>query len=406
MQRLDPWLLGAVAILLMPNEGVAQAMPTFRSESTTVRSYDGRTMPAEFVSITVPERRAQPGRTVTVAALRLSTTADDPGRPVVFLMGGPGIPGSVMARVPPYFTLFQRLREALSQNTPLRKVEVSAEQGKILASFGLLTRKPVLIVFNMGEGQKAPVWEFETPSVPLQGKPLVIVNSEAISERCDEPLGYYHRLGPAGQVFATLGRAGGAEVGVVGLGSGGLSAYAEPGQRWTYFEIDPAVVRIASNPDWFCTLRRSPVRPRVLLGDARLSLTTDTTRYDILVLDAYTSDAVPVHLLTREAFRQYFERIRPGGVLALHISNRHFDIEKVVARIAHEAGFAHRVRVDGKPTKEEAAGGMVASSWAVLAREEKDLGPLSVAPKWRKLRLAPESPLWTDDYSSLVSVLK
>ncbi len=226
-------------------------------------------------------------------------------------------------------------------------------------------------------------------------------------KRCDEPLSYYHRAGPTGQVFATFGRAPqAANIGVVGLGTGALSAYAEPGQRWTYFEIDPAVVRIASNTDWFCYLGSSPVTPRVLLGDARLSLAADTTRYDVLVLDAYTSDAVPVHLLTREAFRQYFERIKPGGVLALHLSNRHFDLERVVARITLDAGLANRMRVDGSPSKADAARGIEPSSWAVVARKQRDLGPLIADARWRRLRLATASPLWTDDYSSLVSVLK
>jgi len=225
--------------------------------------------------------------------------------------------------------------------------------------------------------------------------------------RCDEPLSYYHRAGPVGQVFAAFGRLPAAvNIGVVGLGTGALSAYAEPGQRWTYLEIDPAVVRIASNTDWFCYLGRSAVTPRVLLGDARLSLVSDTTRYDLLVLDAYTSDAVPVHLLTREAFRQYFERIRPGGVLALHLSNRHFDLERVVARIARESDLANRMRVDTAPSKEDAARGMESCSWAALARDERDLGPLNADARWRRLRLAAASPLWTDDYSSLVSVLR
>jgi len=226
-------------------------------------------------------------------------------------------------------------------------------------------------------------------------------------QRCDEPLGYYHRTGPAGDVFAAVGRAPAAmSIGVVGLGAGGLTPYAEPGQQWTYFEIDPAVVRIASNNDWFCFLGSSAVKPRILLGDARLSLASDTTRYDLLVLDAYTSDAVPVHLLTREAFHQYFERIKPGGVLALHISNRHFDLERVVARIVGDSRLAHRIRVDGTPSKEAATPGVLMSTWAAVARDEADLGPLASDKRWRRLRLGAASPLWTDDYSSLVSVLK
>jgi pimeloyl-ACP methyl ester carboxylesterase len=99
------------ALLFMPGVSVAKTAVAVRSEPTTVRSYDGRTMPAEFVSISVAELRARPGRTVSVAALRFATASKTPGRPVVFLMGGPGIPGTVMAPIPPYFTLFQRLRE-------------------------------------------------------------------------------------------------------------------------------------------------------------------------------------------------------------------------------------------------------------------------------------------------------
>ena len=225
--------------------------------------------------------------------------------------------------------------------------------------------------------------------------------------RCDEPLSYYHRGGPAGQVFAEFGRAPRAtRIGVVGLGTGALAAYAEPGQRWTYFEIDPAVVRIASNTDWFCFLAHAAVKPRIVLGDARLSLAADTTRYDLLVLDAYSSDAIPVHLLTREALRQYFERLTPHGVLALHLSNRHFDLEPVVARLARDAGFADRLRVDGRPSAEDQARGYESSSWAVIARRADDLAAVPGDRRWREPRLKATSPLWTDDYSSLVSVLR
>jgi pimeloyl-ACP methyl ester carboxylesterase len=104
-------LLAGVAISIVPPTEVAAQSPTRAPRDvTTVRSFDGRTMPAEIVRITVPERRAKPGRTITVAALRIPTTAERPGRPIVFLMGGPGVPGSVMAPIPPYFTLFQSLR--------------------------------------------------------------------------------------------------------------------------------------------------------------------------------------------------------------------------------------------------------------------------------------------------------
>jgi hypothetical protein len=224
--------------------------------------------------------------------------------------------------------------------------------------------------------------------------------------RCGEPLSYYHRLGPAGQVFTALGGAERAQrVGVVGLGSGALSAYATAGQRWTYFEIDPAVVRIASDPEWFCYLEGSAAPYRVLLGDARLSLAADTTRYDLLVLDAYSSDAIPVHLLTREAFAQYVEHLQPRGVLVLHLSNIHFDLGPVAARIASEAGLAFRMRGETL-VRGPTPAGFLPSAWAVVAREEGDLAPLIGDPRWQPLPQAAKSPLWTDDYSSLVSVLK
>jgi spermidine synthase len=208
-------------------------------------------------------------------------------------------------------------------------------------------------------------------------------------------------------VFATLGRAPRTRnIGVVGLGAGALSAYAEPGQSWTYFEIDPAVVRIASNSKWFCYLDQSAVKSRMVLGDARLSLEADSARYDLLVLDAYTSDAIPVHLLTREAFRLYLDRLSAHGVLAVHLSNRYFDLEPVVGRIVREAGLAHRINSESGLSQQERARGQVASYWAVIAHEEQDLAPLIDDARWKPLRDAEGQPSWTDSYSSLVSVLR
>jgi hypothetical protein len=226
-------------------------------------------------------------------------------------------------------------------------------------------------------------------------------------DRCDEPLGYYHRLGPAGQIFdAIAGPERTRSVGLAGLGSGGLSVYSQPGQSWTYFEIDPAVVRIASNPEWFCFLSAAAVRPNIRLGDARRSLAADTSRYDVLVLDAYTSDAIPVHLLTREALRLYLSRLTPHGVLVMHLSNRYFDLEPVVARLADDAGLAMRMRFDARVSEQERASGRTSCRWGVLARTDADLAPLTDDPRWVR-SLAPETgPLWTDDFSSLVSVLQ
>ncbi|MBI1796410.1 MAG: fused MFS/spermidine synthase [Candidatus Eisenbacteria bacterium] len=223
--------------------------------------------------------------------------------------------------------------------------------------------------------------------------------------RRGEPLGYYHRLGPAGEIFGDLG-ARARTIGVAGLGAGGLSAYARPGQDWTYFEIDPAVARIASDTAYFSYLTGAAAPTRIRLGDARLSIVADTTRFDLLTLDAYSSDAIPVHLLTREAFRVYLDRLAPHGVLALHLSNRYFDLEPVVARLAEDAGLACRVRLDPATSDAERALGRVGSCWAVVTRQTSDAAALDRDPRWRPPHRRRSAPLWTDDYSSLVSVLR
>ena len=226
-------------------------------------------------------------------------------------------------------------------------------------------------------------------------------------DRCDEPLSYYHREGPAGQIFGLFGSAERAkDIGLAGLGTGALSAYSKPGQRWTYYEIDPAVVRIASNPAWFCYLSNAAATPTFRLGDARLNLAKEPTRYDLLVMDAYTSDAVPIHLLTREALKIDIEHLAPNGVLAMHLSNRYFDLDHVVARLCADAGLVCRIRSDSLLSRRKYEEGLFPSRWAVLARSEADLAPILGDPRWQPPVARPGDPLWTDDYASLVSVLR
>ncbi|HXY39667.1 MAG TPA: fused MFS/spermidine synthase, partial [Vicinamibacteria bacterium] len=150
-----------------------------------------------------------------------------------------------------------------------------------------------------------------------------------------EPLGYYDRRGPVGQAFAALPAASRARVAVVGLGVGGLAGYARPGQRFTFFEIDPAVERLAREARWFSYLADCGDHCSVVTGDGRLSLGREPERaYDLLVLDAFSSDAIPVHLLTREAFTLYRSRLAEGGALLVHLSNRHLDLAPVLGRLA------------------------------------------------------------------------
>jgi hypothetical protein len=221
-----------------------------------------------------------------------------------------------------------------------------------------------------------------------------------------EPLTYYHPTGPIGGVLeAWRGRPARARVGIVGLGAGSLAAYAAPGERWTFFEIDPVVVDIARDRGLFTFLADAPAAVDVRLGDARVSLgRVSDGELGILVLDAFTSDAVPAHLLTREAFALDLRKLAPGGVIAVHLSNRYLDLEPVVAGGAAALGAVGLVRFDS-PTETEARLGKTASLWMVLARSPADLAPLAGDRRWRRPR-AEGNPGWTDDASDLWRALR
>ena len=156
------------------------------------------------------------------------------------------------------------------------------------------------------------------------------------------PLGYYHRAGPFGRFFAALARRPEpvSAVGVLGLGTGVLGCYARPGEAWTFHEIDPVVERLARDGRWFRFMAGCGNDPAVVLGDARVTLANTGNRYDVLVVDVFSSDGVPAHLLTREALALYFARLKPGGVVLFHVSNRYLDLVPVVARLAADAGPA------------------------------------------------------------------
>lgn len=216
------------------------------------------------------------------------------------------------------------------------------------------------------------------------------------------PLTYYSPAGPAGDAFRLLSRPR-QEVGVIGLGTGALMYYGVSGQRWTFFEIDPAVTAIAESPRFFTFLSQAKAPYRIVEGDARLSLERDTARYDILVLDAFASDAVPVHLLTREAIRLYESRLRPNGMLLMHISNRFYDLGPLVGVMALDAGMLSFQRHDTDPDDMDLSG-KFGSHWVVLARAASDVSPLLRAG-WEPLD-AGTMRVWTDDYSSVLPLLR
>jgi len=218
-----------------------------------------------------------------------------------------------------------------------------------------------------------------------------------------EPTSYYHSSGPLSDVFRALqpsGRTG--ATAVVGLGTGTTACLAAPGDVFTFYEINPLVVRIARDPALFTYLRDCPGDHRVVLGDARLSLADAAPgAYGLIVLDAFTSDAIPMHLLTREAFQLYERRLSDAGVVAAHVSNRYADLEPVIGRVAAEAGMSCLTRSDagGASHYEQAA-----SKWVAVARQAPDFGRLADTPGWRPCRTS--APLWTDDYANVAGILR
>ncbi|MBI5623681.1 MAG: fused MFS/spermidine synthase [Elusimicrobia bacterium] len=221
--------------------------------------------------------------------------------------------------------------------------------------------------------------------------------------RTREPIAYYHRLGPVGDVFELLG-AGFADVGVVGLGAGSLSAYGRPGTRMTFYELDPDVPPIAREHFTFLAETRASVD--VVLGDARLSLQSSEARHDLLVIDAFSAGAIPTHLLTREAFELYRRRLSPGGVILVQVSNKHIDLRPMLAAQARALGLRGLIRHAVPPP------GMgreyYVCQWAALSEDAAKLRRLSDTKRWEDLsawssRLA---GAWTDRHSSLLPLIR
>lgn len=228
-----------------------------------------------------------------------------------------------------------------------------------------------------------------------------------------EPTLYYTREGPLGDVFREMqARHDSLSVAAVGLGVGAAAAYARPDDSFDFYEIDPAVARIASDWARFTFLPDAPGDTRVILGDARLKLEdAPDNAYDLIILDAFTSDAIPVHLLTREALQLYLRKLASGGVIAFHLSNRYLELTRVVDGLADAEGLTLRVRVDpGPPDASADAGGLefpfrAPSTWAVLGRDTDALGRLATSGTWLPPDADSTPKLWTDDYSDILSLL-
>ena len=217
-----------------------------------------------------------------------------------------------------------------------------------------------------------------------------------------EATSYYHREGPVGQIFDVYNaKPGKLPVAVTGLGSGTLATYSTAGQQFDIYDIDPAAVRIASDPRLFTFLSNCTQGSyRVILGDARLQLReAPNGHYGLIMMDAFSSDSVPAHLLTSQALDLYLAKLAPDGIVAFHISNRYLNLEPLLSGLSRRAGLSAFIRRDG--------GGILAgkysSLWVVMARNDGALGGIANDLTWGRLQ---GDVVWTDDFSNILSVLK
>ncbi|HEV3217732.1 MAG TPA: fused MFS/spermidine synthase [Vicinamibacterales bacterium] len=221
-----------------------------------------------------------------------------------------------------------------------------------------------------------------------------------------EPLGYYNQNGPVGQLFASFeGPLARRRVAAVGLGAGSMACYGTSGQRWTFYEINPAAVPIARDGNYFTYIRDCLPMVPVVLGDARLTIGRETGSFDLIILDAFSSDAIPVHLITREAFALYLRKLAPGGVLFFHISNHHIDLAPVLGTLARDAALTAIVQ-RYVPDQEDRNRGGFPSVWVAMARRAADLSWLPEDGQWSPLAGNPRATPWSDDFSNIVSVIK
>ncbi|MEQ1821025.1 MAG: fused MFS/spermidine synthase [Fimbriimonadaceae bacterium] len=217
------------------------------------------------------------------------------------------------------------------------------------------------------------------------------------------PTTYYHPAGPLKPAMAT--RAADARIGVVGLGVGSMALWSRPGEDWTFFEIDPIVEKMAWNPELFTCLTKAKSKPKIVLGDARLSLEQDQPEFDILLIDAFSSDSVPAHLLTVEAFQIYQKRLKPNGFLCVHISNKYLDLEPVVAAVADVVNYRAyvcdetRYEIGKEPGRNK-------SVWVICGAKGNDWSAFESSPIWPTAKKRPGVKAWTDDYSSLLPIMR
>ena len=250
------------------------------------------------------------------------------------------------------------------------------------------------------------VWRVTTnPNEPFRrlyhGSTVHGVQLNDESRKC-EATSYYHKDGPLGQVFEVYNSKPSIKpVAATGLGAGTIGTYAATGQEWDFYDIDPAIVRIASDSRYFTFLSDcTKAQYHVILGDARLRLReAPAGKYGLVIMDAFSSDSVPAHLLTTEAMSLYLDKLSTDGMLAFHISNRYLNLEPLLSGLSHRAGLVAFIRRD----TQRSVDGRYPSVWVVMARNDSALGPIADDDRWHRVQ---GDMVWTDDFSNILSLLK
>lgn len=222
---------------------------------------------------------------------------------------------------------------------------------------------------------------------------------------------YYYPGGPYSQVIEATRQARGGtlkNVALIGMGIGSTACYAQKGENWTFFEIDPTVARLAQNPAYFRSMSTCLPNAKIVFGDGRLTIADQQTQYDLIVIDAFSSDAIPIHLLTAEATKIYASKLAKGGVIMFHVTNRHLALAPVVAGSAEANGMiAYLKRDEDLATTGEFLKTMRSLAHVVaVAHQQEDLGALPTTTGWKLQPKPKDLRIWTDDYSNLIDAMR
>jgi hypothetical protein len=220
-----------------------------------------------------------------------------------------------------------------------------------------------------------------------------------------EPITYYHRDGGIGRAITAIrGRKGAPlKVAVIGVGAGTLTCAAEPGESWKFFDIDQTMVDTARDPKYFSYIQACAPDVKPVIGDARLTFAKEPDgAYDLIIVDAYSSDAIPIHLATKEAMAIYKAKLAPQGAVVMHVSNRHLELESVVVGIADANDMKSWVYDEDSGRDDEY---IFATDVVVSAREDVDVGKLASSDKWTETEPTEGERAWTDDYSNILGAV-